>query len=61
MKIEQSVKLKWFVTITISVLFGVSTIFRVLNGQEADKSLCGVFIVMGGFVWGANLINVFKK
>lgn len=61
MKLDNKERMKWFVTIVASLLLAFSTITRVLNGQEADRTLCIVFVVMGGFVWGANVIEFIKK
>jgi len=54
-------RMKWFVTITAAAILGLSTIHRSLQGLEADKSLCIVFVIMGGFVWGANAFEYLKN
>lgn len=53
--------MKWFVTIVASVLTIFSTVFRTINGGEADKYVCAVFVVSLGFVWGANMISYIIK
>jgi len=60
-KDSRATGIKWFVTIVASLLFIFSTIYRVFLGQDADKGLCWVFLVIAGLVWGANFINYFVK
>lgn len=61
MALDTKDRMKWFVTIVSSILLSISTIARLATGLEADKTLCTVFVVMGGFVWGANVIEFIKK
>ena len=58
---KQQYKMKWFVTVVAAFVLTVSTIFRSQQGLEADKSLCFVFVIMGGFVWGANAFEYLKN
>lgn len=60
-EIGSSYVMKWFVTIIISGLLVYSTIYRSLEGKDADKTVCAVFTIALGFVWGTNLINYFIK
>jgi len=53
--------MKWFVTIVSSLLLVFSTIIRAIGGQGADVTLCTVFITISGLVWGANIVDYFKK
>lgn len=54
-------KMKWFVTIVSSLLLIISTISRIIQKLDADKTLCTVFVIVVGLIWGANFINYFKK
>lgn len=58
---EQKNWMKWFVTITSAFVLAISTIYRCLHGLEADRSLCTVFVIMGGFVWGANAFDYLRN
>ena len=53
--------MKWFVTIMAALILAISTIYRSAQGLDADKSLCTVFVIMGGFVWGANAFEYIKN
>lgn len=53
--------MKWFVTIVSSLLLVISTISRIIQKLEADKTLCTVFVIVVGLIWGANFISYFKK
>jgi hypothetical protein len=52
---------KWFVTIIASLLIVVSTFYRLVNGMEADKTVCTVFMFIAGLPWGANIIDFIRK
>lgn len=54
-------KLKWFVTIVSSLLFATSTIYRLTQNLEADKTLSAIFAFIAGLPWGANIIDYLKK
>jgi hypothetical protein len=54
-------RMKWFVTIMAALILAISTIYRSAQGLDADKSLCTVFVIMGGFVWGANAFEYIKN
>lgn len=53
--------MKWTTIIVASGLLGFSTIIRLFQGKEADKSLCWMFVVIAGLIYGANFINIFKN
>lgn len=53
--------LKWFVTIVSSLLLLISTIYRLTEGLEVDKTLLTVFAFIAGLPWGANIIDYIKK
>lgn len=54
-------RLKWFVTIVSSLLFATSTIYRLTQNLEADKTLSAIFAFIAGLPWGANIIDYLKK
>lgn len=54
-------RLKWFVTIVSSLLFAISTIYRLTQNLEADKTLSAIFAFIAGLPWGANIIDYLKK
>lgn len=53
--------MKWFVTIVSSALLIFSTVIRAIGGLGADVTLCTVFVTIAGLVWGANIVDYFKK
>jgi hypothetical protein len=53
--------MKWTMTIVASVLLAVSTVYRMAEGEEADSGLCWVFISIAGLIYGAKIIEYFKK
>ncbi len=53
--------MKWFIVGISALLLIASTIVRMIANLEADKTLCMVFIIVAGLVFGANLISLFKK
>ncbi len=56
-----NVYMKWFIIGVVSFLLILSTIFRLVTSLGADRTLCMVFIIVAGLVFGANLIGLFKK
>jgi len=53
--------LKWFVTIVSALLLAISTIYRLRQNLEADRTLSAIFAFLAGLPWGANIIDYFKK
>jgi hypothetical protein len=53
--------MKWLVLIVASAVFFGSAFLSFLRGKEIDTTICWVFIVVAGLVWGANFINILKK
>lgn len=53
--------MKIYVTIIASLLLAYSTVVRVKDGLNADVTLCGAFVTIAGFIWGANLADLLKK
>lgn len=53
--------LKWFVTIVSALLLAISTIYRLKQNLEADRTLSAIFAFVAGLPWGANIIDYFKK
>lgn len=54
-------RLKWFVTIVSSTLWIISTLYRLTQDLEADKTLSMIFAFIAGLPWGANIIDYIKK
>jgi hypothetical protein len=57
----KSQAMKWVVLGVSSFLLVVSTLIRTMQGQEADDGLCWVFISVGGLIFGAKIVEYFKK
>lgn len=53
--------LKWFVTVVSSSLLVISTIYRLRQNLEADRTLSAIFAFIAGLPWGANIIDYLKK
>jgi hypothetical protein len=53
--------MKWTLLIVASVLLAITTLYRMIEGEEADMGLCGVFISISGLIYGAKIIEIFKK
>jgi len=58
---DNKTAMKWFVTIVASILFIFSTIYRTMNNLGADTVMCTVYVSVAGLVWGANIVDYFKK
>jgi len=53
--------MKWTLLIVASVLLAITTLYRMIEGEDADMGLCGVFISISGLIYGAKIIEIFKK
>ena len=53
--------MKWTVLTVLSALFAISTLIRLIRGEEADDRLCWVFMSVSGLIFGAKIIEYFKK
>lgn len=54
--------MKWTLIVVVSLLLIVSTIFRMIEGKEADAGLTWAFTALAGLVYGANFADkIFNK
>lgn len=53
--------MRWVVLIVSSCMFVGSTTVRLFEGKEADSGVCWVFLSVSGLIFGAKLIDTFKK
>jgi Co/Zn/Cd efflux system component len=53
--------MRWVILAVASLMLIVSTLYRLIEGKEADSGLCWMFVSVGGLIFGAKLIEVLKK
>ena len=53
--------MRWISFIVITLLFATSAVKSIFNGGDIDKVLSGIFVIIIGTAWGANLWKTFIK
>jgi len=53
--------MQWISFVAITGLFSSAVIENIINRRELDKTLAGVFIIVVGFAWGANIAQFISK
>jgi hypothetical protein len=53
--------MRWVVLTVVAMIFVLSSVLRIFEGEEVDSGLCWVFISISGFIFGAKAIENFKK
>jgi hypothetical protein len=53
--------MRWISFGVITILFAASAVRSILDGRDIDKIISGIFIVIIGTAWGANLWKTFIK
>ncbi len=59
--IPKTSAMKWVMILVASALLIISTLWRLLQGQEADHTLCWTFTIVAALVFGANVAALYKK
>ena len=47
--------MRWVSFTAVTAIFAFASLKAVNDGRETDKIVAGVFLVVVGFVWGANI------
>ncbi len=47
--------MQWVSFVLITVLFGIAATSAIIREHETDKIIAGLFLIVTGFAWGANL------
>ncbi|MGE0126672.1 MAG: hypothetical protein AB7U82_01110 [Blastocatellales bacterium] len=54
-KEKQLSVMQWVSFVLITVLFGIAATSAIIREHETDKIIAGLFLIVTGFAWGANL------
>jgi len=53
--------IRWISFSVVTILFIISAVKSIIDGNQIDKVLAGLFLVIIGTAWGANLWKTFIK
>lgn len=53
--------MQWISFVVITGLFTGAVIDNIVKNRSLDKTLAGVFIIVVGFAWGANIAQFISK
>ena len=53
--------IRWISFSVVTILFVASGVRAIIDGSQIDKALAGIFLVIIGTAWGANLWKTFIK
>ena len=52
--------MRWITFIVVTILFIMAVVKAILSGKELSRELTVVYIIIIGFIWGANIWKFIK-